>query len=238
MARSKSPVFQFKKFSVAHDRCGMKIGTDGVLLGAWVNIESTAKILDVGTGSGVIALMLAQRTNGKAHIDAIEIALPDAQQAKENISHSPWPNQVTIHPTSLQEYQTDHRYDLIVSNPPFFHSSFSPKRERISSRHTQSLSFEDILKFSAPLLQPEGRLAVVLPTEEGERFQELARLAGLFPIRKMRLFSKPGKPQERWLLEFSSHPSETIHEQLYIHDVAGDWGEDYRSLTKDFYLHF
>lgn len=238
MARVKSYHFQFKQFGVAHDRCAMKVGTDGVVLGAWVNVENATSILDVGTGSGLIALMLAQRTSEKTFIDAIEINEPDAQQASENVLNSPWKNRIQIHHSALQQFQTKKKYDLIVSNPPFFHHSLPPSEGRATARHTQTLSFLDFLMHTIPLLQPQGRLAVILPFQEGQEFRAMAEQNfKLSTIRALALFTKKEKKQERWVFELSQLFQSLQQEDLYIHDQR-DWSSEYRTITKDFYLHF
>lgn len=238
MSSVKSYHFQFKQFAVAHDRCAMKVGTDGVVLGAWVSVENTTSILDVGTGSGVIALMLAQRTSEKTLIDAIEINEPDAQQASENVLNSPWKERVQIHHSALQQFHTEKKFDLIVSNPPFFNHSLPPSAGRAAARHTQTLSFYDFLKHATSLLQPNGKLAVILPFQEGLEFRTMAEQQfQLFINRSLALFSKKEKKQERWVFELSPLFTTLQEEHLYIHDQH-DWSKEYRTLTKEFYLHF
>jgi len=179
----------------------MKVGTDAVLLGSWVNVEGAKRILDVGTGSGIIALMLAQRTDEDVKIDAIEIEKNDAAQASENILSSPWPDKISVRHTSVQEFHTDLRYDLIVSNPPYFiNSLLPPSQERTTARHANDLSFDELISHSLRLLKPEGRLAVILPFAEGNIFKSLARQNQLHLIRETAFHSRKEKPQERWLL--------------------------------------
>ena len=238
MARTKSAVFHFKQFSVAHDRCAMKVGTDGVLLGAWAQTQNVHHVLDIGTGSGVIALMMAQRTSPLTRIDGIELNLADAQQAQENVDQSPWKNKVKIIPTSIQDFSTDQRYDHIVSNPPFFDDSLPPANHRATARHTQSLSFGTFLEKVNTLLSTDGRLSVILPFQEGLEFMTLASTQHLYLSRKMAVYSKPGKKQERWLLEFTREPIIPETAQLYIHQKTGEWSTDYQNLTRAFYLKF
>jgi len=136
--------FQFKKFVIHHDRCALRVGTDAVLLGSWVDVNKAKVILDVGTGSGVIALMLAQRTEDDVQIDAIEIEKEDVSQAKENVLPSPWPKKVSIFEKSFQEFVPPLKYDLIVSNPPYFINSLLPPTvHRARTRHTEHLTFEE-----------------------------------------------------------------------------------------------
>src|SRR6187551_2766436 len=146
----------------------MKVGTDAVLLGAWTNVNDVNRILDIGAGSGVIALMLAQRSGNLVHIDAVEIEKEDAMQARENIQRSPWPECISVHEIPIQKFSPEIKYDLIVSNPPYFNNSFQPPdKKRLHTRHTISLDFTELLSSVARLLQPGGRFNVILPFTEG-----------------------------------------------------------------------
>ena len=168
--------FHFKKFSVAHDKSTHKVGTDGVLLGAWVSLEEVQRILDVGTGTGVISLMLAQRTPETVTIDAVEIEEDDALQAAENVRQSPWPEKIKVYHKTIQAFSPGKKYDLIISNPPFFVESWlPPEKKRSQARHTEQLSFEELLESATRLLSANGRLAVILPFQEGLQFIESAR---------------------------------------------------------------
>jgi len=219
------------------DRCAMKVGTDAVLLGVWVNVEVASRILDVGTGCGIIALMLAQRTSHEVMIEGIEVEAIDAEQAQENVNNSPWANRVHIHSVALQDFHSTTQFDLIVSNPPYFiNSQLPPTAHRAKARHTHSLSFEELITHSLQLLNANGRLAVVLPFEEGNLFQSLAEQHGLFPNRRLAFYSRQGKPQERWLLEFSKSKLPVKEEQLILHGEGETWSEDYQNLARAFYL--
>jgi len=235
-SKRQSNLFHFKKFSINHQRASQKVGTDAVLLGAWVNVSNTKRVLDVGTGSGVIALMLAQRSNENTVVDAVEIEKKGAEQALENVLQSPWPNKVLIHCTPIQEFEPDHKYDLIVSNPPYFvNSLLPPSINRAQARHTQSLSTEELIEHSLRLLQPNGRLAVILPVAEGNNFKAKAS-SQLYLIRETAFFSRNEKPQERWLFEFSRIADEFTSDTLTLYDSANKKTEAYINLTKDFYL--
>jgi tRNA1Val (adenine37-N6)-methyltransferase len=228
--------FDFKQFTVHHDRSSMKVGTDGVLLGAWVDITNAKRILDVGTGSGVIALMLAQRTNEKTHIDAIDISLHDCEQARENITRSPWPEKISVHHGSLQLFESDH-YDLIVSNPPFFINSYKPPTvNRAAARHTETLAHRELLHHAKSLLAPAGKLAIVLPYIEANQFQDNALRDGWHCLRKCSFQSKINKPIERILLEYQLLPNSTEEEKLVLYDENSEWSTAYCALTKEFYL--
>ena len=235
-----SKPFQFKHFSVSQNQSTHKVGTDGVLLGAWANIsEDDQSLLDIGTGSGVIALMLAQRTSEKARIDAVEIEAQDAEQAKENVLRSPWPQKIRIHHTPLQQYFPESQYDLIVTNPPFFVNSWlPPERKRSQARHTEQLTFEDLLINVRRLLKKQGRVALILPFAESLTVTSLARGFHLFPIRKTTFRSRANKPIERVLLELSSEGRLESETELTLYDAASSetWSDDYIRLTRDFYL--
>lgn len=230
-------MFRFKQFSLEDDRCAMKVGTDAVLLGAWVNVEGASRILDVGTGCGIIALMLAQRTAHDVMIEGIEVEPTDAEQAQKNVTNSPWANRVSIHSVALQDFHLSARFDLIVSNPPYFiNSQLPPAAHRAQARHTQSLSFEELISHSLRLLNAHGRLAVILPFEEGNLFQSMAEQQGLFPTSRLAFYSRQGKPQERWLLIFSKIKLPIKEEQLILHGEGEAWSNDYQNLTRAFYL--
>ena len=230
--------FQFKHFTVAHDRCTHKVGTDGVLLGSWVRIgEQDRFLLDIGTGSGVIALMLAQRSDPSTHIDAVEIDEHDARQAKENVAASPWPGKIRVHQTPIQKFDTGQRYDLIVSNPPFFvNSLLPPGQKRSQARHTQHLPFDDLLKSVAALLAVGGRFALILPYTEAEQLLKSAAATDLYPRRKTLFRSRRQKPVERVLMELSKGPGAVEQSQLLLYEDSGSWSGNYRALTRDFYL--
>lgn len=230
-------LFHFKQFSIAHDRSTHKIGTDGVLLGAWVKTGNAKRILDIGTGSGVIALMLAQKSDFDTRIDAVEIDEQDVDQARENILNSPWPSKVTVHHQAIQNFFPDRKFDVIVSNPPFFVNSWLPPDEkRGKARHTNELSFDKLLSASVRLLDESGKLAVILPYQEGKSFIDLAYNAGLKLSRELSFQSRKHKPIERLLLEFQFHETPTAQEHLILHDEGENWSAGYRELTKDFYL--
>jgi len=229
--------FHFKRFSVAHDRCSMKVGTDGVLLGAWTDIQSAQTILDIGTGTGVIALMLAQRSSPDTIIDAIELEETDAAQATENVQHSPWPDKVTIYTGAIQEYTTDKQYDLIVSNPPYFiNSQEPPDKRRLQTRHTVSLSFDALLQAVKRLLKPTGTFHVILPYTEGIQFIELAATYSLSCIRQWSFRTRTGKPVERWLLTFAFIPASLDTGEILLYQQDNTWHNSYIDLTREFYL--
>jgi tRNA1Val (adenine37-N6)-methyltransferase len=229
--------FHFKQFSISHDRSTHKVGTDGVLLGAWVNVDGASRILDIGTGSGVVAIMLAQRTSPSAKIDAVEIQESDAKQAEANVKNSPWSEKVSVIHSAIQDFKPDHQYDLIVSNPPFFINSWlPPDQSRSKARHSHELSFPDLVANISQLLVPEGKFSVILPFTEGRQFIRLAEGLGFFLSRKMSFRSRQDKPIERLLIEFSRTAGDVKEEELVLYVKNEEWTEEYRALTRDFYL--
>src|SRR5688572_25791334 len=155
--RNKSH-FRFKQFTVSHARSTMKVGTDAVLLGAWVSVDQAQSILDIGTGNGTIALMLAQRSSEVASIEAVEIEATDALQAEENFKNSPWHAKIELHHTSIQNFFPQKKYDLIVSNPPYFNNSHRPPNERRhQARHTITLPYHELIDATVRLLNNGGK---------------------------------------------------------------------------------
>jgi len=205
MARSNT-FFRFKQFTIHQERCAMKVGTDGVLLGAWANVKEAQRILDVGTGTGLIALMLAQRTAHQttpAQIDAIEIDEAASQQARENVTNSPWPERVQVYHYALQEYMTRsiNPYDLIIANPPFFekaHKAANPARSL--ARHNDTLTHDDLLDAACQLLTAKGCLSVIYPTEIAQHFLTRADTYGFVCQRKLRVKPTPMLPVKRILV--------------------------------------
>jgi tRNA1Val (adenine37-N6)-methyltransferase len=215
----------------------MKVGTDAVLLGSWVNVGNPERILDIGTGSGVIALMLAQRTTEDVRIDAIEIEKSDSVQAIENVLTSPWAEKISVHQTSLQEFHPDHSYDLIINNPPYFvNSLLPPSEQRTKARHANGLTFTELITHSLRMLRSDGRLAVILPVAEGNVFKSIARETRFHLIRETAFYSRKEKPQERWLFEFCQVEGELISDQIILYERDEIKTEQYIELTKDFYL--
>ena len=230
--------FHFKQFTIAQDQTTHKVGTDAVLLGSWVNIlQHDRFFLDIGTGSGLIALMLAQRSKEHVHIDAVEIEAGDAVQAKENVAHSPWPDKVAVIHGRVEDFAPDRAYDLIVSNPPFFVDSLRPPDDkRLQARHTFTLTFPDLLKAVLRLLAPRGRFGIILPHVEGLRFMNIAREAGLFVSRRTSFRARRQKPPERLLMEFSREKNAIEESEIILYEGLESWTEQYSALTKEFYL--
>ncbi len=213
----------------------MKVGTDGVLLGAWCPLDHPARILDVGTGSGLVALMLAQRCP-EAQIEAIDIDSAAVEQAQENFNQSVFRGQLTAVASSLQAWNGG-PYDLIVSNPPYFQNSLkNPDEGRKTDRHTDTLSFDELIAHSVRLLTSNGRMALILPAETEKEVLSIATSQGLHLTHITHVFSKATKPARRVLLCFAKNDCLLTKDTLVLENDKGDRSEAYRQLTKDFYL--
>jgi tRNA1Val (adenine37-N6)-methyltransferase len=231
--------FQFKQFTVWHDKCAMKVGTDGVLLGAWINPGNATRILDIGAGTGVIALMLAQKTN--AIIDAIDIDKDAVQQAQDNIKRTPWKNRISVIETSFQEFAktSNYKYDLIVTNPPYFENSLKSNNiPRNIARHNDSLPFEELLQGVSRLLDNNGKFSVILPYVDAQIFIVDAALCHLYCNVKTMVKPSDKKKVSRILLEFSSERKKIIETSISILNSENEYSKEYKNLTKDFYLNF
>lgn len=233
-------MFQFKQFSVEQDRTAMKIGTDGVLLGAWTPIENNPySILDVGTGTGIIALMLAQRSSAE-QIDALEIDEDAYEQATDNFENSPWNDRLFCFHAALDEFieEPEEEYDLIVSNPPFYSEDYKTSNEqRDLARFQDAMPFEDLIEAADLLLSENGILSVIIPFKEEEKFLALAEEFELFPIKITRVKGTPTAEIKRSLLAFSRKSLLNFPiDELVIETARHIYTSEYISLTKDFYL--
>lgn len=232
------PPFQFKQFSIQQNNTAMKVGTDGVLLGCW-SATREGHILDIGTGTGLIAIILAQRTK-TALIDAVEVEAEAYDQANSNIKSCSWSNRITTYNLTIQHFETTTKYDLIISNPPFFiDSTKAPGTERNTARHTDSLSFSDLVLSVVRLLSPEGIFSIILPINEASIFTNLAAAQNLLLNRKCLIKPNPNRAPKRVLMEFSFLESDIVSEELTIEtETRHQYTKEYISLTKDFYLKF
>ena len=251
-------VFRFKKFEVINERSAMKVNTDGVLLGAAMTLApSDSRLLDIGTGTGTIALMTAQRLadlrnaclkpevemGGAVWVDAIDIDEPSASEAAANFKHSPWADSLHAHNLSLEEFesalqQSECRYDLIFSNPPYFEDSLTAPDERKSTaRHTSDgLSYRDIFDFAKTHLSDSGRVALVLPSDQEMAICRYARMSGLHLFRVLRIRTVPRKAPSRIVIEFSRVRQQSVDDTVLTIQNEGQYTQEYLSLTKDFYL--
>jgi len=238
-----NPWFRFKHFTIYQERSGMKVGTDGVLLGAWVDVTKAKKILDVGTGTGLIALMLAQRS--RALVTAIEPSSGSYEEARQNFMNAPWVDRLVAIQTSFQDYvyeacQEKIQFELVVSNPPYYkNSKKSPDRARTTARHNMGLSFLDIVSGCSRILSKNGRLAVIYPSVDYEYLVDIARSYHFFPVRVLKVIPKPGHPEKRVLIEFR-RTSEPLQVSSLTIETGGrhQYSEEYKKLTRDFYLGF
>ena len=250
--------FHFKKFKVEQAGAAHPVGTDAVLLGAWADVSDTKRFLDIGTGTGVVALMLAQRLSESSAWagTGVELHANSAALARRNFAESPWANQLELWAGAVQDFgelklgaktqdsgllptpEVCH-FDLIVSNPPFFSElTVSPDKTRSLGRHTATLSQLDLIAAARRLLAPKGRFCVVLPEREGRKLCELAVQNGLYWTRVTEVRSRPGKPVERLLLQFERSPYDLQCSEICVYDGASGNGysAEFRALTGAFYL--
>ena len=231
--------FQFKKFTIQQDKTAMKVGTDGVLLGAWVQlVDNPFSILDIGTGTGLISLMLAQRSNAEL-IDAIELDDNAYEQAVENFENSDWGDRLFCYHSSFDEFtnEIDDRYDLIVSNPPFYTSTYKDlPKERAMARHSESLPYRELLAGVSKLLAENGSCAFIIPFEEVTNFISLAKENKLFPTRITNVKGTENSKFKRSLLQFSFTEKTIEKTELIIEIERHNYTKEYIELVKDFYL--
>ena len=232
--------FSFKQFSIEQDRCAMKIGTDGVLLGAWTPIENNPfSVLDIGTGTGIIALMLAQRTHAE-QIDALEIDEEAYEQSVDNFENSPWSDRLFCFHAGLDEFveEPEDEYDLIVSNPPFYTEDYkSDNEQRDLARFADAMPFEDLIEAADLLLSKNGIFSVIIPFKEEVEFLALAAAYELFPLKITRIKGTPTTEIKRSLLAFSRKENTNfLINELVIETARHIYTKEYIELTKDFYL--
>lgn len=237
-----TPFFKFKKFTIWHDKCGMKVGTDGVLLGAWCNVSEAKSALDIGTGSGLISLMMAQR-NPALSIDAIDIDSNAVNQAIENVKSSIFSDCIKIIQCDITKvgngncHDLADKYALIVSNPPFYGENvYSSDRQRNNARHTSSLPFSLLIEKSSALLDDDGEFDVIIPFGSASEFISIAAMHGLYLSRRTNVKDSIIKPFKRSLLAFTKHPVCTKQSELCLREADNQYSVAYRELTKDFYL--
>jgi tRNA1Val (adenine37-N6)-methyltransferase len=235
-----NPYFKFKQFTIFHDKCAMKVGTDGVLLGSWAGKGTIPRrVLDIGSGSGLIALMLAQRFL-EAEIEAVEIEEQCAKQCEENASASPFKDRIKSINTSIQEFalKQDVKFDLLVSNPPFFIDSFTSENDqRNTARHNHSLRQHELLKAVTDLSHQKSVFAIILPVKEGELFIVKAREYPWYLNNQVYVKGSPESKEKRVLLEFTKSANQLVKNQLIIEEKRGVYTKEFSNLVKSFYLH-
>jgi len=237
-------MFSFKQFTIQQDHCAMKVGTDGVLLGAWTPVShNPSSILDIGAGTGLLSLMLAQRSSAE-QIDAVEIDDGAYEQCVENFEASNWNDRLFCYHASIEDFTDEmfeegEEYDLIVSNPPFYSENYtSGDHKRDQARFQESLPFEELIECAQALLSDEGVFAVIIPYKEEARFTDLAASVNLFPFRITRMKGTPATEIKRSLMAFSRSDQPADTDELVIEEERHAYTQAYKNLTKDFYLRF
>jgi tRNA1Val (adenine37-N6)-methyltransferase len=231
-------VFQFKQFKILQDKTAMKVSTDACILGAYTEVGKCERILDIGTGTGLLALMVAQR-NQETIIDAVEIDDSAYSQAVENVLESIFNKRINVFYTTIQQFQTDNLYDLIISNPPFYQNYLqSEKSQKNLAHHTVSLSFEDLIASVNKFLKPNGTFVVLLPLYETTRLVEIAAQFQLFPQKQLQIRHRQNSKILRIITTFGYSEKIIFFEELIIKNPDETYTEDFIGLLKDFYLIF
>ncbi len=233
-------MFQFKQFSILQDRCAMKVGTDSVLLGAWCPIEKNPfSVLDIGAGTGILSLMIAQRSHAE-QIDALEIDEDAYEQCVENFENSPWGDRLFCFHAGLDEFmeEPEEEYDLIISNPPFYSEDYKTENsQRDLARFQDAMPFEELVEAADLLLSENGIFAVIIPYKEEEKFIDLCAKVELFPVKVTRVKGTPNTEIKRSLLAFKRYELPVLEaDELVIEINRHDYTDAYIELTKDFYL--
>lgn len=231
-------MFHFRQFSIAQDRTAMKVGTDSILLGAWVQSWSPQKILDIGSGSGLLSLMMAQKF-AEADIEGVDPDQDACEQARENIAASPWPNRIQIFQQSIQYFGENKSYDLIISNPPYFPGDLKAKGDaRIKARQGENLDLESLLKHLGRLLTDNGHAHIILPIDKMHALNSLLSFNKLHAHRICMVRPRPEKEPHRFLMELGKEAKSLIEEELIIQiGGANHYSETYKKLTQEFYAH-
>ncbi len=228
--------FKFKQFTIEQENCAMKVGTDGCLLGGWFDITESREILDIGCGSGLIAIMAAQRSN--ATITGIEIDCDAAMQATRNVNNSPWKERIEIVNRNLLEYNPEKLFDTIVSNPPYFVNSLKcDNTSRTLARHSDSLSSRDFFRKADELLTPDGRICIIIPCDILKEWENSAAEYGFYPTLTTSVKTTPRKAAKRALVEFTREGHTTAREETLILECSpGKYSEEAKMILRDFYL--
>ena len=228
-------IFRFKQFCVNQSGCGMRISTDAVLLGAWADFSASKRILDVGTGTGILALMAAQRCQD-ARIDAIEIDKEASAMAQENVGNNRWKDRITIHNCDFLDFDGDEKYDYIITNPPYFQTGErAADNRRAQARHTDSLPFERLFAGCARLLASTGRIGIIAPSEARQNIEFLAGEMNLWLCRRLSVRTTARKEVSRYLWEFANYPCSPAEDEIVLQDGVVR-SRQFNELTKDFYI--
>lgn len=231
--------FQFKQFYIQHDKCAMKVNTDSILLGAIAHTKGCKQILDLGTGSGLLTIMLAQRTNENCNIIGIELEPNAYLQAVENVQNSVWAKRIFIKQGDIMQQTFTAQFDLIVSNPPYFEKSLASKtQERDLARATTTHTHLDWLKQAKNWLSENGRITIILPLDAAETLIAQSPQIGLYCIEKWQILTKIGKLPKRMIVSFHLHERTCKHKELIIYNEYNQYTNEFKSLTQDFYLNF
>jgi tRNA1Val (adenine37-N6)-methyltransferase len=230
--------FQFKQFRVEQGGAAMKVCTDACVLGAYAGVDGAARILDVGTGTGLLALMVAQR-NGEARIDAVEVDEGAYLQAADNVQASPWAGRICVIRSRIQDYDPGYRYDLVLSNPPFYENHLKrPGAAQNVALHAEALSLPELAAAVHRLLNPAGRFVVLLPPYQAGRLAELLFPLGLFPVDHLHLYDRPGTQPIRRITTYAATPPDHCREKdLFIRNATGTYTNDFVRLLKPYYLY-
>ncbi|WP_105167580.1 tRNA1(Val) (adenine(37)-N6)-methyltransferase [Pseudoalteromonas sp. T1lg23B] len=231
--------FAFKQFKIQQSNTAMKVSTDGIMLGAWINLSNAKYLLDIGCGTGLLSLMCKQR-QPQLHVDAVEIDSGAVKDAQSNIKHSPWPD-IRLHHGDIQSFKNQHVFDVVICNPPYFNNSLKgPSHARNTARHTDSLTFEELIETFLKVSHDLSRLAIILPCKEAEQFQSMAYSSGLSLQRHCQVSSSKEKGPTRSMMEFQRiqriQPQASLVESLCIYQPGQIYTEDFIKLCQDFYL--
>lgn len=233
---TKSQGFQFKQFFIAHDKCAMKVNTDGILLGAIADIRHKRQILDLGTGTGLVAIMLAQRTDENTQISALELEPNAYRQAVENCRNSAFSHRLQVCPGDVLDYDFNRKFDLIVSNPPYFSDSLASRSHERDLARAAIQSHLDWLLQARKWLAEQGEITFILPFDAAEKLLEQSKTSGLFCTKICKIITKQGQQAKRMILSFSAEKRPLTMQELVIYDADNHYTEAFKQLTKAFYL--
>jgi tRNA1Val (adenine37-N6)-methyltransferase len=228
--------FYFKQFKIRHNKTAMKVGTDGVLLGSWADCKIASKILDIGTGTGLLAIMLAQKSN--AQIDAVEISKEAFLLAKENIENCPWKDRISVYHNDINDFFPNKTYDLIICNPPFYNTDIiSPEKNRAISRHSINLKINELANNIARLISENGIAYVIYPIIESLEFENAVKQLGLYCISELIIKPNYIKEPKRRIIEISKKQKDFFSKTICIEkEKRHDYSDEYKKITKDYYI--